>query len=306
MRGARLAANQRLMLLGAAVGLVGVGVAAKQSIGSDHQQTALTELNPQIDITDTWVFPGSSDDRIVLAMTVASPILGNQNARFDPNALYQIKVDNNQDGREDLVLQFSFDQMTNGTQTFDVIGPVAPNPATGTFAGPGSGAFGQPGVRDRFAGGGTPAIRRAALNSTSVSGTLPAVGSTASGSIQAFAGVVDDPFYVDLEQFFRIIPDRRPTEGPLSLIGGTIASYVPGSTGVANFRPKCGSPNTTGFNSTGFPTNPAPFNANLGCAVDFLAGINALAIVVELPEAQLTRGQGGADPLLGVWATVSR
>ena len=293
-----MTATQRLMLLGAVAGLAGVGMVAKQSVGSDHQQTALTELNPQLDITDTWVFPGSSDDRIVLAMTVASPLLGTANARFDPNALYQIKVDNNRDGREDLVFQFSFDQLANGGTTFDVIGPVAPNPATGTFSGPGSGAFGNPGVRDRFAGG-TPVIRGGATNSTSVTGTIPAAGTVAAGSIQAFAGVVDDPFYVDLEQFFRIIPDRRPTEGPLSGIGGAVPDHRPAQM-VASFRPKC----VNGVQ----PAITAPFQqgSSFGCATDFLRGINALAIVVEVPEAQLTRGVGGGDPQLGVWATVSR
>jgi len=297
MRAVRLAGKQRLMLLGAVTGLVGIGIAAKQSVGSDHQQTALTELNPQIDITDTWVFPGSSDDRIVLAMTVASPLLGTANARFDPNALYQIKIDNNRDGREDLVFQFSFDELTTGGQTFDVIGPVAPNPATGTFAGPGSGAFGEPGVRDRFAGG-TPVIRRAAMNSGSVTGTLPAAGTVAAGNIQAFAGVVDDPFFVDLEQFFRIIPDRRPTSGPLGLIGGVVPDHRPAQM-VNSFRPRC----TDGTNPD---PNMSQFTRLFGCARDFLRGVNALAIVVEVPEAQLTRGQGGNDPMLGVWATVSR
>ncbi len=50
--------------------------------------------------------------------------------------------------------------------------------------------------------------------------------------------------------------------------------------------------------------NQSQFNAAFGCAVDLLRGFNALAIVVELPESQLTRGQGNGQ--IGVWATVSR
>jgi hypothetical protein len=38
--------------------------------------------------------------------------------------------------------------------------------------------------------------------------------------------------------------------------------------------------------------------------VDFLRGLNALAIVVELPEAQLRGSAAGGQ--IGVWATVSR
>jgi hypothetical protein len=40
-----------------------------------------------------------------------------------------------------------------------------------------------------------------------------------------------------------------------------------------------------------------------GSAVDYLAGINALAIVIELPESQLT---AGGSSRLGIWATISR
>ena len=271
-----------------AVGVAAGGVAVRETVGSDHQQSALTELNPQLDINDVYVFPGSADDRIVLAMTVTSPIVGNRTlvgglpARFDPNALYQLHVDNNQDGREDLVFQFSFDELADGTQTVDVIGPAAPRmvqvPAVGVSFGYSSTA---------------PAIRRGALNGT-LTAQLAASGPAAAGTMQVFAGLRDDPFYVDLEQFLRIIPDRRPTTGPASLIGGVIPP--PPGTLASAWRPACTN-NVPNPGQTGRDTR-------FGCAQDFLAGVNALAIVVELPESQLTQGRGGGQ--LGVWATVGR
>jgi hypothetical protein len=271
-------------------GLVATGVAVQESSGSDHQQTALTELAPRLDITDVFAFPGSSDGRIVVALTIGSPIanrnfagiLGNQRAEFDPNALYQIKVDNNQDGSEDLVLQFSFDQMTDGTQTVDVLGPVAPRSLS---------LLGSA-VRDGFSTS-APAIRRGAVN-TNLSANLAASGAATAGAIQVFAGLRDDPFFIDLEQFFRIIPDRRPTQGPLSLIGGV--TPAPPGTVASAWRPAC---------TNGVP-NSGQTNRDLtrGCAVDFLAGLNALAIVVELPESQLTQGRSGGQ--IGIWGTVSR
>jgi hypothetical protein len=88
--------------------------------------------------------------------------------------------------------------------------------------------------------------------------------------MQVFAGPRDDPFFLDLEQFFRIIPDRKPVSGPLSML--------PDSATASAFRPA-------------------------GSAVDYLAGINALAIVIELPESQLT---AGGSSRLGIWATISR
>jgi hypothetical protein len=259
------------------------GLAMRELTASDHQQTALTELSPRLDINDVWAFPGSSDDRIVLAMTVGSPIAGArffgtggaQTANFDPNALYQFKIDNNADGMEDVVLQFSFDQMANGSQTVDVMGPVSPRDI---------GALGAT-QRDAFSTS-TPSIRRGAVDSN-LTANLTASGAAAAGQMQVYAGLRDDPFYVDLEQFFRIIPDRRPTQGPLSTIGGVIPMPV-----ASAFRVRCdGSPQ-------------GAFTATFGCATDFLAGLNALAIVVELPESQLTRGQGNGS--IGIWATVSK
>jgi hypothetical protein len=89
--------------------------------------------------------------------------------------------------------------------------------------------------------------------------------------IQLFAGLRDDPFFIDLEQFFRILPDRAPVQGPLSKIG-----------------PK---PEASAFRNPG---------------IDFLRNINALAIVVELPAALLLGANAGAaDPALGAWATTS-
>ena len=87
--------------------------------------------------------------------------------------------------------------------------------------------------------------------------------------MQLFAGLRDDPFFIDLEQFFRIIPDRKPVSGALS--------QLPETPSASAFRPA-------------------------GQAVDYLRGLNTLAFVVELPASQLT----GASGKIGVWGTISR
>lgn len=260
-----------------AAAVLGAGVVVKESIGSDHQQTALTELNPRIDITDVWAFPGSTDSRLVLATTVASPIVGDQGARFDPNALYEIHIDNNQDGKQDLVLQVLFDDMSDGTQQVSLIGPVAPAADTSQLPGPISGAV-PGGIVNRVVAT-EPSILRQALN-TNLTATL------ASGELQLFAGLRDDPFYIDLEQFFRILPDRRPVEGPLATIPDRATAW----------RAACDA-------NGNFVANSSQFDQTHGCPVDFLRGFNALAIVVELPEAAVV---GSGNGQIGVWATVSR
>ena len=212
--------------------------------GSDHQDTPEVELNPRMDINDVYAFPGSSDDRIVLVMTTSSPLTPGQTptARFDPNLLYQIKVDNDGDATEDLVLQVTFEG-TGSSQRVHVHGPAQPER--------------------------TGMVSSLISADPSVSGPVDQVLGSATG-MQAFAGARDDPFFLDLEQFFRIIPDRQPVTGELS--------QLPDEPTASAFRPA-------------------------GQAVDYLRGINTLAIVLELPESQLT---AGGTPKLGVWGTISR
>src|SRR4029079_14983096 len=88
---------------GIAVSMAGIGTL----LASDHQDTPEVELNPRMDINDVYAFPGSTSDRVALVITTSSPIAG-QNASFDPNLLYQLKVDNAGDATEDLVFQITF------------------------------------------------------------------------------------------------------------------------------------------------------------------------------------------------------
>jgi hypothetical protein len=226
----------------------GAGTAAivKYAAASDHQDTPEVELSQFLDINDVYVFPGATADRLTLVLTTASPLTPAKSvtASFDPGILYQIKIDNTGDALEDRVLQFTFTG-TGQNQQVEMRGPVA-HEQTGT-------------------------ANRRVDAAPALSGAVNTVLGSATG-IQLFAGLRDDPFFIDLEQFFKIIPDRAPVTGPLSKIG-----------------PK---PEATSFRSPG---------------IDFLRAFNALAIVVELPESMLLpAGGGGVDPQIGVWATTSR
>jgi hypothetical protein len=219
---------------------------ARTGVGraSDHQDTPEVELSPRTDVNDVFAFPGSSADRIALVMTTSSPITPAQgpSSSFDPDLLYQLKVDNTGDGVEDRVFQITFDGI-GANQRVSVRGPVAPA---------------QTGPRNTLVTSGPL-----------VSGAINTVHGS-SGGTQVFAGLRDDPFFLDLEQFFRIIPDRKPVSGPLS--------QLPNTPSASSFRPA-------------------------GQAVDYLRGLNTLAIVLELPVASLT---AGGNAKIGVWATTSR
>jgi hypothetical protein len=249
--------------------------AATIVLASDHQQTALTELNPRMDITDVYAFPGAGgtdNSRITLVMNTASPIVpsASATARFDPNLLYQFKIDNTGDAIEDLVIQVTFDSTVNNNRVINIRGPVAPP----TLMSP----EGTPLPRSGTA---TQLLRNAAMPSIVGRGTDSAITiANAAGPIQVFAGLRDDPFFVDLEGFFRIIPDRRPVAGPLAALPET--------------------PTAMAFRGTA-----APFETRFGPPVDILTAVraNTLAIVLEMPVSLLAPG---ANKRIGVWGTISR
>ena len=118
--------GRRGLALLAALGVVGIaGVRAARA--SDHQDNPLVELNPAMDMSDVYAFPGSAADRIVLVLN-SRPLLtpaSTPSASFDPNILYQFKIDNTGDAKEDRVIQVIF-KGTGATQTVEVRGPIAP------------------------------------------------------------------------------------------------------------------------------------------------------------------------------------
>ena len=233
--------------------LVGVGLVAGLATGgrlfaSDHQDTPEVELSPRYDVNDVYAFPAATPGRMVLVLGTSSPLTPAKTPSFTfgtkDQELYQIKVDNTGDAVEDLVFQVTFTG-TAGHQRVTLHGPIKPN---------------QTGATNTLIAG-----------KKTLSGPVNEVLGSANG-IQLFAGPRDDPFFIDLEQFFRIVPDRRPVSGPLS--------QLPATPSASSFRAA-------------------------GQALDYVRGLNDMAIVIELPTSMLA-----ADPQhpgkLGVWGTTSR
>ncbi len=151
--------------------------------GSDHADTPTIAKTPGGDLTDVFVFPSPANaSNVVLAMNVHPLIPSGQAAgiAFDPNILYQFKIDNTGDGVEDLVIQAKFVGL-GPNQRVILYGPVKPT---------------RTGTQNEYVSSGQP---RAGTINTAFS---PAAGVT------AFAGAREDPFFFDLNQFFKILPDR--------------------------------------------------------------------------------------------------
>lgn len=242
--------SPRWALVAGLVALGGLAGAARYAIGSDHQDTPFVELNPKTDMTDVYAFPGGSG-RTVLAMDTRAFLTSAQatdpaQASFDDDLLYQFKIDTDGDAREDKVIQITFTG-EGADQQVQVRGPLAP-PVQGAM--------------ENVVADATPAV----------TGALNTVLGTSSG-VQAFAGPRDDPFFLDLEAFFCILPDRRPAGGELS----SSCALTPSQ-----------------------PDTPFFFR-NPG--VNYLAGYNMNAIVIELPNAMI---EGSAPGRLGIWGTISQ
>ena len=98
--------------------------------------------------------------------------------------------------------------------------------------------------------------------------------------MQVFAGVRSEPFFFDLNRFYAILPDRAT---PLTGKQVDFASIMAADT-----------PQVNGFR--GFPANSGYDSSP---AMDYLANLNVLSIVVEMPRTMLSSG------VVHLWETTS-
>jgi hypothetical protein len=253
MRIARLLAGAGALSVLCAVALLYAHVPARSF---DLQDSPATVNRPGADITDTYLFPSPTNSNNVVAVMNVHPLIPagqGPTTYFDQGVLYTMKFDNNFKSEassarpvENIVIQISFAAPGNGTQQVFVYGPAAPNSA---------------GTVTTLVNGGT----------ISGTGLINKVFSTSTG-LTVFAGARQDPFFFDLQQFYKILPDRN--------LGSTAAGCLP-------------SPRGSG-------TCPAGFNLP---GSNFFATTNVLSIVVEMPKSTLI--PAGAGPLVAYWATTS-
>ena len=240
----------------------------KTARGSDHQDSPTVISNPLADITDVYTFPNPHDaSKVDLAMDVRPLIPSGMysNIALDPNVLYQFKIANSGvtsgSFQEDTVVQFT----ANGTgtnQQITLYGPAKPNEvgtANTTVGKTGTFAFGK-------------------------------VASLGSG-IKVFVGPRRDPFFFDLAQFFKILPDRNYNNHP---------SPPPATATSFRFAKR-----SQKIILNGQDYGTAGSNK---CVIakphDFLTPYNVISIVIELPKTMLAP-PSGSPGVIGVWATTA-
>jgi len=264
---------KKLAFFGVVVALVGFQMLPGRA--SSHREAPLISQDPTADNTDLYAWVDATDTSKVNIVAnyipLEQPAGGPNFPAFDDNVLYEIHVDNNGDGDEDLTYQFRFTTETRNPETFLYnVGPIASLGDTNwnrpqfydvklvrALGAHGLGASGQtlgthlPTPPDNIGPRSTPnydALAAAAVN------TLP-------GGIKVFAGQRDDPFFVDLGSIFDL----------------------------AGLRP---------FN----PFHLIPLPAAAG--VDGVQKFNAHTIAIQIPISQLV--PAGGNPSIGIYASASR
>jgi hypothetical protein len=240
----------------------------KAARGSDHQDSPTVVKNPLADITDVYAFPDPHDaSRVALAMDVRPLIPAGMSGgiALDPNVLYQLKIATkgvaSNSITEDTVIQFTADS-TGTAQRVTLYGPAAPNEVgtTNTLVGK-TGTFGFGSVAKLKKG------------------------------IDVFVGPRRDPFFFDLAQFFKIVPDRNYMNHP----------HTPPAT-ASSFRFASAKEKIV-LNGVDYGT--AGSNK---CVIkkphDYLASYDVISVVIEMPK-KLLAPMGGSPGPIALWATTS-
>jgi hypothetical protein len=242
---------------------------------SDHQDAPAQLANPMSDITDVYVFPDTlNTSNVILAMDI-DPLLTpgsmTNNAALDPNLLYQFKISHNNtvlgdNAPEDTVVQLQATG-TGPTQTVSLYGPTAPQ-VTGAMS----------------------VLETKAFVGSVPFNTLPA-SQLPNGSF-AFAGPRADPFFFDLFQFFKILPDRNyANKRTGDMLGYATPSFngYPASAVSGKF-----------WHNYACSTMPSQ-NALTQAAPP---GFNVVTVMVSVPRSVLAPASG--SQIVHVWASVSK
>jgi hypothetical protein len=263
-----------------------------QLFASSHREAPITALDQKADITDWYAFVSPEHpDRVVMILNVdpfLEPANGPNYFPFDPNVLYEMKIDNDHDGKEDVTFQFRFKTEIRLPGVFTgIVGGLAGIPPVTALDGPGSTGLSlrqtytvtmKTKYRTEEIGGGQTLF---AVPSNVGSRTMPNYNALMAqgiyhlpNSISVFAGTVADPFFIDLGAAFDSLNFR-------SAVGGGVLNPAVDADDHNNYAP-----NT-------------------------LAGYNVNSIVLEVPIFMLTvdghtHPAGDKNAVIGTYGSTSR
>lgn len=282
-------------------------------VASSHREAPITALDPKADITDLWAFRSydangndTNPASITMIMGVdpfAEPANGPNWFPFDPKILYEIHVDNDNDGLDEIVFQFRFSTQYQLPTVYTALAGFTSSTGTTAAGVPGQiTSFSNPGLNFRQTytitmiknGVATPiknsngspfyVVPANAGPRTMNYGSLYAAGTytKTNHGISAFAGTVDDPFFIDLGGAFDT---------------GNFHTGPSGIPGVMNGPSEAPGTSTDG--------------ANGNYAADTVSGYAVNVLALQVPIADLT-STGVIEPAtsphatIGIWGTTAR
>lgn len=298
-------------------------VSPTSTFAANHREAPITALDRAADITDWYAFVSYDDaSKVTLIMNV-DPLLDPGNGPnyfpFDPEVVYMMKVDNDNDAVEDVTFEVRFQTEIRAPGIFtgfigagmlginapadaprSADGPVPAGtplipPAITALDGPGSAGFS---LRQNYSvtmvSGTGPSARRTELNPAS--GKLFAVPTNVgSRTMPSYTALARQGIY-SLGNGMRVFAGT--VDDPFYIdLGGTFDSL--------NLRGKFSS-GTAGVMSA---AEDADDKTNIG--PDSVAGYNVNTIAIEVPISMLVRGGvrvGASDPrsTIGTWAATYR
>lgn len=166
---------------GCVVLLLALALLAAPARTADHRDAPTISEDGRADLLDVFGFVNPNNGNVVFAATVNPFSIGGAiQVAFGPDVLYEFKVDNTGDNVEDLVIQATFSPTVPGPQRVTVRGPVKP----------------------RLTGNTSLRIDEG----PEISGPATGVVITGTGPVpRLFAGLRDDPFFIDLTWVLRLI-----------------------------------------------------------------------------------------------------
>ena len=266
-------------------------IAPLNAFAASHREAPITALDRTADITDWYAFVSyDHPDRVTMILNV-DPLLEPSNGPnyfpFDPNVLYEMKVDNDHDGIEDVTFQFRFKTQLRRPGLFTgFVGNLAGIPPITALDGTGSEGLS---LRQTYT---VTMVKDGHSRCLGGSQTLFAVPSNVgpqtmpdyqslyhqgiyelNDGVRVFAGTVDDPFLIDLGAAFDSLNFRMG-------VGGVLNPQVDGDD-THNYAP------------------------------DAVAGFNVNSIVLEVPITWLTvdgkrHPSNDKNAVIGTYGTTSR
>jgi hypothetical protein len=266
-------------------------LAPSSLFASSHREAPITALDRAADVTDWYAFVSYDDPTKVTFILNVDPLLEPANGPnyfpFDPNVLYEMHVDNNQDGLDDVTFQFRFNTQVNLPTVFTgFVGGIDGFPQITSLSGPGAAGLS---LSQTYTVTMIKKGKATNLNNGQVLYAVPSnvgpltmpnyqslfnqgIYSLGSG-IRVWAGTADDPFFIDLGAAFDSLNFRSGV--------GPVLSEAIDADNTHNYAP------------------------------DAVGGYNVNSIVLEVPITMLTvdgklHGSGDKQAVIGTYGSTSR